>query len=236
MMARLPRYEWEGTVRRLALPRGVKLVAATMAQYANPDGTEVRPGRERVAEETGYSLKQVDRHLKTLRDLGLLKRVRMGSRNGRRALADEYRLVIPPDILDRVDLVKPINVEPVDNGPNSGHQMSPDPAGETASEAADHWASDDDCSAGSLDTGVPITGHLDVHPPTKTTPVETPTPDDNALNVDHSRREAPAVDKCDHGIARRRRPDGSSTCALCRRTSSAPDLADVIPIHRGRSA
>jgi len=87
MMARLPRYEWEGTVRRLALPRGVKLVAATMAQYANPDGTQVRPGRERVAEETGYSLKQVDRHLKTLRDLGLLVRVRMGSANGRRGRA-----------------------------------------------------------------------------------------------------------------------------------------------------
>lgn len=236
MMARLLRYEWEGTVRRLALPRGVKLVAATMAQYASPDGSQVRPGRERVAEETGYSLKQVDRHLKALRDLGLLNRVRMGSRNGRRALADEYRLVIPPDILDRVDMVKPINVGPVDNGPNSGHQMSPDPSEERGSDGTEQWTSDEDCSTGSLDMGDPITGHLDVHPPTKTTPIETPTPDDNALNVDHLRREALAVDKCDHGFVRRCRPDGSSACALCRRGSSAPDLAEVIPIHRGRTA
>jgi DNA-binding transcriptional ArsR family regulator len=194
MMARLPRYEWEGTVRRLALPRGVKLVAATMAQYANPDGTQVRPGRERVAEETGYSLKQVDRHLKTLRDLGLLVRVRMGSANGRRALADEYRLAIPEDILDRVDLVKPINVGPVDNPPNSGRQMSGDQSDESDSSEPEQWTSDDDSSAGSLDTGVPITGHLDVHPPTKTTPVTTPTPDNRVLQDRHLRREAPPVD------------------------------------------
>ncbi len=210
-MARLLRYEWETTVRRLALPRGVKLVAATMAQYGNPDGTEVRPGRERVAEETGYSLKQVDRHLKTLRDLGLLKRVRLGSANGRRALADEYRLVIPEDILDRVDLVKPINVGPVDNSVSSGHQMSTDPGEEEPAESADQWTSDGECSAGSLDMGVPITGHLDVHPPTRTTPVITPTPIDHSLKDDHSRRaREPAVDNS--------------------------ELADVIPLHRRRTA
>jgi hypothetical protein len=194
MMARLMRYEWEGTVRRLALPRGVKLVAATMAQYASPDGTQVRPGRERVAEETCYSLKQVDRHLKVLRDLGLLVRVRMGSANGRRALADEYRLVIPADILDRVDLVKPINVGPVDNSANSGRQMSSDESGEPDIDRTEQWTSDGDSSDGSVDMGVPITGHLDVHPPTKTTPVITPTPEDNALQDRHLRREAPPVD------------------------------------------
>lgn len=236
MMARMLRYEWEGTVRRLALPRGVKLVAATMAQYASPDGTKVRPGRERVAEETGYSLKQVDRHLQVLRDLGLLKRVRLGSRNGRRALADEYRLVIPEDILDRVDLVKPVNVGPVDNPSSTGHQMSTENAEPQGAEDADQWTSDDACSEGSVDTGDPITGHLDVHPPTRTTPVKTPTPNDHSLQDDHLRREETAVDKCDHGFVRRHRPDGSSACALCRRGFAGPALADVIPLHRGRAS
>lgn len=194
MMARLLRYEWEGTVRRLALPRGVKLVAATMAQYASPDGSGVRPGRERVAEETGYSLKQVDRHLKTLRDVGLLKRVRLGSMNGRRKLADEYRLVIPTDILDHVDLVRPVDLGPVDNSPSSGHQMSSDSTEEQGSDDPDQWTSDGDCFFGSVDMGDPISGHLDVHPPTRTTPVKTSTPKDHSLQDDHLRREAPPVD------------------------------------------
>lgn len=234
-MARAFRYEWEGAVRRLALPRGVKLVAATMAQYADPDGTKVRPGRERVAEETGYSVKQVDRHLRVLRDLGLLKRVRFGSANGRRQLADEYRLVIPDDILDRVDLVKPINVRPVDNAKSSGHQMSSDTAVDEAPDRADQWTSNEDCSTGSVDTGVPITGHLDVHPPTKTTPVTTPTPTTTGSSNDDHSRTGP-VDKCEHGFVKRRRPDGTAACALCRRGLPGPALADIIPIDRGRTA
>lgn len=190
-MARSPRYEWETVVRRLALPRGVKLVAALMAQYGNPDGREVRPGRLLLAEESGYGLKQVDRHLKTLRDLGLLVRVRKGSAHGRRALADEYRLAIPEDILDRVDLVKPINVGPVDNpvdDPKStGHQMSTD------NEPGDdeQWTSDGECSGGTVDMGVPITGHQMSTHHARTTPVTTPTPKNYGSFEDDHPLESP---------------------------------------------
>lgn len=193
-MGRAFRYEWEGAVRRLALPRGVKLVAATVAQYADLDGRQVRPGRERLAEETGYSLKQVDRHLATLREVGLIVRTRSGSANGRRALADEYRLALPEDILERVDLVRPVDLGAVDNRANSGHLASSDPEAEEAIGEPDQWTSDGDCSGGTLDMGVPITGHPDVHPPSHDHAITTPTPIDHSLFDDHSRREDRPVD------------------------------------------
>jgi biotin operon repressor len=176
-------------MRRLALPRGVKLVAAMLAQYGDLDGTRVRPGRELLAEETGYSTKQVDRHLKALRDFGLIVRVRSGSANGRRKLSDEYRLAIPEDIIERVPLVRHIDVGVVDNPAISGHQESP----AFADDDGDHWTSDGDCFSGSLDTGVPITGHLDVHPPNQDHATTTPTPNWSP-QPDHLRREAAPVD------------------------------------------
>lgn len=189
-MGRAFRYEWEGVVRRLALPRGVKLVAALLAQYADLDGRRVRPGRERLAEEAGYSPRQVDRHLAVLRDLGLVVRTRSGSANGRRALADEYRLVIPEDILERVDLVRHIDLGPVDEPESSGHQMSTD----SEVDDGDHWPCTSTDFDGSLDTGDVITGHDHVHPPSHDHASTTPTPEDHSLLAEHSRREGRPVD------------------------------------------
>ena len=189
-MGRAFRYEWEGVVRRLALPRGVKLVAATLAQYADLDGRRVRPGRERLAEEAGYSLKQVDRHLSKLREVGLIVRTRSGSANGRRALADEYRLAIPEDILEHVALVRHIDLDAVDDAENTGHVMSTDNDGSNAEQ----WTPTSSDPAGTVDTGVPITGHHDVHPPSQDHASTTSTPEDHSLEDEHSRRESRPVD------------------------------------------
>lgn len=89
-------------MRRLALPPSVKLIASFCAQFGNPDGTEVRPGEKRLIVESGYSERTVRRALAALRDIGLMKRVRVGSTMGRRALADEYRLVLLDDPAEAV--------------------------------------------------------------------------------------------------------------------------------------
>lgn len=101
------RYEWERIVRRVVMPPAAKCVAFALATYANQDGTSIYPGNERLTAVTCQGEKTVRRALEWLRDGYLIDRVREGSRGGRRALADEYRLVIPSDLLARHTLLDP---------------------------------------------------------------------------------------------------------------------------------
>ncbi|MGW6499369.1 hypothetical protein [Nonomuraea angiospora] len=130
-MAGKPIYwTWIAVVRRAELGFGegkrrinsstVQHVALVAATYGNPDGTRVRPSAERLARVTRLNERTVRLCLARLRDVGLLVRVMQGSSQGRRALADEYRLAIPDDLLERVamldpnerDLTVPEGVEP----------------------------------------------------------------------------------------------------------------------------
>ncbi len=110
------RYEWERVIRSLPLPPAAKHVALNAATYADAKGGSVYPGNERTVADTGLSLATVKRAHKLLRDVGLLVRVVEGSRMGRRGVADEYRLSIPDDVLERVV-----------NYPRSGVTVSRDP-------------------------------------------------------------------------------------------------------------
>jgi len=96
------RYEWERVIKALPLPSSAKHVALNAATYADAKGGEVFPGNERTVADTGLSLATVKRAYRLLRDVGLLVRVVEGSRMGRRGIADEYRLAIPDDVLERV--------------------------------------------------------------------------------------------------------------------------------------
>lgn len=106
-MSAVDRYEWERLVRRCRLGTPAKAVALTMATYANRDGSGIYPGVLRLTAVTELSERSVRNALKKLREIGLLHRTRDGSRNGRRAFADEYALAIPVDLLDRVELLDP---------------------------------------------------------------------------------------------------------------------------------
>lgn len=125
--ASVGRYEWERWVRRVRLHPSVKLVALTLATYANRDGTHMYPGVAKLAAVTGLTERSVRDALKTLRDLGLLERTREGFRNGRRALADEHEMRRPTDLEDRTHLLSP------DESPDSiecdegcGHARTPE--------------------------------------------------------------------------------------------------------------
>jgi hypothetical protein len=79
----------------------IKGVAARLASYADGNGTRVRPGVARLAVDLEMDYQTARRAVSLLRGLGLIDLVRSGGRRG----ADEFRLTLPVDLLDRDDLV-----------------------------------------------------------------------------------------------------------------------------------
>lgn len=99
------RFEWERVIRVLDLPATTKLVALTIATYADGEtGRNAHPGEERLAADCSLTNRAIRTHLTRLRDTGLLQRTRKGSANQHRRMADEYALVVPTDLLERVEL------------------------------------------------------------------------------------------------------------------------------------
>lgn len=153
------RYDWERLVRRIDVNPSVKLVALTVATYADRSGGNIFPGVQRLAAVTGLTDKTVRAGLKRLRELGLLDRTREGSRRGRQGLADEYQLAYPADLWDRVGGLDP---------EESPELSSPDPVVTTA----DHRNSvpgSPVMSSGTPELSSPITGN-EFPPPSHTTP------------------------------------------------------------------
>lgn len=113
------------------MPGPTKCVAFALATYANQDGTSIFPGNERLSAVTCQGDKTVRRALAWLRGGYLIERVREGSYAGRKALADEYRLTIPSDLLIRHRLLDP-SESPVretgDKGPGVPDHRSHRPA------------------------------------------------------------------------------------------------------------
>lgn len=72
-----------------------RAIGARLFDYASGDGSKVYPGNERLANDLSTTTRTIERGMSALRDAGWIERTRFGSHNGRRALADEYRLRIP---------------------------------------------------------------------------------------------------------------------------------------------
>jgi hypothetical protein len=114
---RIGRFEWERLVRRARLGSSTKLVAFTLAQYGNRDGSSCHPGLERLAATTELHERTVRRGLEQLRRAGFVDRVFRGSLAGRQRLADTYCLTVPVDLLDRLEMLDP-NERTVDTRPS----------------------------------------------------------------------------------------------------------------------
>lgn len=105
MNAREPigRFQWEQFILRLKLPDHLRLTALMLATWANRDGSQVRPGRLRLATYRDLSEKQVGRHVTELRRLGLLEITEKGNQYGFRTTV--YRLTLPDDLADKVEIL-----------------------------------------------------------------------------------------------------------------------------------
>lgn len=88
--------EFSRLVRRAHLHPTTKFIALHMMTYANfSDGKQIFPGEDLLADELGRTERCVREHLKILRELQILTRVRHNS--GRRGVYDEYWLTWPLD-------------------------------------------------------------------------------------------------------------------------------------------
>lgn len=99
------RYEWDRILRRCKLGHKVKLVAYTMAQYADADGSRVRPGVPRLAAECEMGQSTIRRYVDELLRLGFLRRVSNGG--GPAKLAALYQLTTPSDLLEWAVMLDP---------------------------------------------------------------------------------------------------------------------------------
>lgn len=126
------RFEWERIVRRAILPEPVKFMAFVLGSYADPDGSRVRPGNEVLAAVTGKGVRTVRRLLADLLELGLIELVTRGGGRGRVGHASVYRLTLPTDLLDRIELLLP--------GDRSPNPPAIQVAGESTDPAATQMA------------------------------------------------------------------------------------------------
>jgi hypothetical protein len=92
------RFEWERWLRRVKLPPQVKYLGAIAAMYGNADGTQVRPGVERLARVMGVTDRTVKRSLAELRRWGFLEMTKKGNRHA--GHTDTYRLTVPSNLMD----------------------------------------------------------------------------------------------------------------------------------------
>lgn len=123
LMAVGPR-EWMNVWVRVRAAQSVKLVGAMAAHFADyADGANIHPGNVILGAVSGeMSTRAVINALAQMREWEVIWRYQEGSRQGRRALADVYRLTIPQDIIGRVPMLDPaykVPHEPVDNPPRN---------------------------------------------------------------------------------------------------------------------
>ncbi|WP_165945711.1 hypothetical protein [Micromonospora sp. KC606] len=115
------RFEWEQIIMRARLGglitgngRGTRggvsgaafmAVALVWSGHADPDGTNIWPGDATVAVEAEVGLKVAQAVKRKMIEIGLTEKVR--SRSRRQHRGDEYRLTLPTDLLDRVEVLTP---------------------------------------------------------------------------------------------------------------------------------
>lgn len=96
---------WINVLRRSRLHATTKLIAFIMASYASPDGTNIYPGTARIAIQARCSYRTVQVELQRLRAAGLIQAMpRLGMR---RSWSTRYRLILGPDLLEKVDVPSP---------------------------------------------------------------------------------------------------------------------------------
>lgn len=239
---------WLNMVRRMrfnGLVPGVagrilKCVAFELAACADyVDGSEVRPGIARIAVECEIDYRTAKRCVAAIRDLGLIRLVRAGARRGH---SDVYQLTMPADILDRLIVLTPSEVDyaiedvrranrrqaaPAGPGddPGTGHADTRTDTPVRVTPAPVQEVADDDRTGHAMPRTEASTGHAvpqygSRHAPlpnqsTETTTTTEPTQHDLGTAAPPTRARGTPT-KCDHGLKVAYRTDGQAACGACR--------------------
>lgn len=198
MSAREPigRFEWERLVRRIRLPEPVRLTAFILATFADPDGSNIRPGMPLLTACRDKSERTCQRHLATLIALGLIAVTERGNQYGLRTSV--YRLTAPDDLGDRVAILPdprtehttpgvadaPTRADDTQGGGSTGSAHDIQVAGATAPRPVDNPSAPDSIVAGAPADGAevhpPNPGEHPPfsaeHPPPRVSPLHPPTP------------------------------------------------------------
>jgi hypothetical protein len=243
--------EWTDVVRRARLGRTVKGVAFVLASYADfRDGTRIRVGLAKLAVAAEVEYKTAKKAVAALLQCGLI--VPAGARSGVRLRGTEYRLALAEDLLDRLVVLSPAqldveadrvgaaqrrsrrtgygtarpdDLETPEDGPPDTPSLPPDGTegrGTARPQQAEGrgTARPQDGVRRSARTSK---NNTPLPPPTPTADVRTAVTASRARAPDQDPNSTSQPDRCGHGLKARLRPDGSSSCALCRK--GAPPAA-----------
>ncbi|MCP3805401.1 helix-turn-helix domain-containing protein [Allokutzneria sp. A3M-2-11 16] len=221
---------WRGILLRTNLASALKFTALALSCYADGDGTRIWPGTEILAADTTFCQRTIGTHLRALATLGLIECVRRGGGRGGADQHAEYRLTLPENLLDVVELRDPdAHRKPLprnDNTPSPVPAVSPvdnpvPPATQVAGHCgqspvdnlpADMPAEESTGSSGPIDRqpGLPPTSHDRPQEQFPYVPAELPT----ARTSDEGQ---PNPSRCAHRLSAQVRLDGAPRCPLCRR-------------------
>jgi hypothetical protein len=261
--------EWVDVVSRLRIPEGtgkkkvaartVKGCAWRLAWWADgQDGTRVHPGTALIAVVCEVDYQTAKKVVAVLRGLGLLTLVRAarGPQGRRAVVADEYRLTLPENLLDRARVLSPTElrdeVQRVRDA-NAGKRVTGGTAARNSpademlplqlrGEQSPATEGPEPGVAGEVSPPDPeLRGELDPSCGGSSTPPSTS--DHNTTAIDQTCGSDPAQPptapepsadahkatprKCDHGLK-------AGKCVLCRRglpSESVDELATVIPLR-----
>ena len=274
------RSDWSTVLDLARFSAPTTAIGSRLAQFGNADGRRIFPGLKRLTVSTRYSYNTVKKALATLRQAGMIEAVSAPSRQG---WAVEYRLIVAPDLMDRLDglgveLWTPARFDMEVERVAAAHRRPYTAKGEMARAAGDkltagawssdfdpddaddrapqptRWAEPEASTAHDTTANRSSTAHLTMfvqptpRPPTTEIPLTTPTTHTpvpvwsdrtvSRASADDPPAPAPAG-RCRHGFRARRRPDGTSSCALCRRAerrTPAPAPHGPGPITADRPA
>jgi Helix-turn-helix domain len=92
-------YRYQTALREARnLTTSEKCVLAMMLTYADPDGTNVFPGDERLAADCSLSVRQMQRCRESARKKRWLRVTKRGGGNGQAGVPSKYALSIPGEL------------------------------------------------------------------------------------------------------------------------------------------